>query len=77
MEASELCANLHKCTVYSLGMSAIIKEAQQLKATTEEFVQYLIEKTDFKSMLFIYMHIENWIKLSGSPYKESGSPPTF
>ena len=62
MDVNELCTQLHRCKVYELGMTERIKQSKQLDATTGGFIQYLIKNVDFMDMLFIYMHIDNWIE---------------
>jgi len=59
---ADLCAHLHRLQVYNLGMTERIKQSKQYSATTEGFIQYLIKSVDFKDMLFVYMHIDNWIE---------------
>lgn len=62
MDAANLCTHFHRCRVYELGMTERIKQSKQLDATTGGFIQYLIKNVDFKDMLFIYMHIDNWVE---------------
>jgi hypothetical protein len=62
MNVADLCTNLHRLRVYELGMTERIKQSKQLDATTDGFIQYLIKNVDFMDMLFIYMHIDNWIE---------------
>ncbi len=68
MDVASLCTHHHRCRVYELGMTERIRQSKQLSATTGGFIQYLIKNVNFKDMLFIYMHIDNWVEFKEQDY---------
>lgn len=69
MKAADLCARHHKCDIYNLGMTARIESCKKLNMSTESFIDYLIKKINFKAMIFVYMHIDNWIELTKESFE--------